>query len=119
MPEGKRTTSAKCSQSLPADGPPPRTSRPAQRPEQLGARGGEHEVRLDNLRRRVRGSDLRISQLDDAAGSVLVTALGERQALPGRQQRIPRRRQRSLRRPDREQRLIDVHAYLLPEHVEL
>src|SRR4051794_19398926 len=76
-----------------------------ERPDQLGARRGELESRLHDLRGRVRLSDLRIPQLDHAAGAVLVSPLRELEALAGRDQRILRGDLRRFRRTDGEERL--------------
>src|SRR5256885_178454 len=80
-----------------------RSLRMTEREEQLGARRGELEVRLDHLRRRVRCRDLRVAQLDHAAGPVLIAPFRERQALARGEQRPSRRG--DLRR--RGQRLLE------------
>src|SRR5882724_9153898 len=47
-----------------------------QRPEQLRPRGRQLEVRLHHLRARGRLGDLRVAELDHAAGPVQVAGLG-------------------------------------------
>src|SRR5712664_1161898 len=101
----------------PRQGPAP--SRATQREEQLGARGGELEVGLDHLSCRVRGGDLRVAQLDHAAGPVLIAPFRERQALARGNQRPSRRDERCLRRANGEHGLVHVDAHLLPQHVQL
>src|SRR6266851_7579605 len=52
--------------------------------EQLRSRRGEPEIRLHHLGARLRLGDLRVAQLDHAAGAVLVTRLGLLEAIARR-----------------------------------
>src|SRR5438128_589726 len=96
-----------------------RSLRVTEREEQLGARRGELEVRLDHLRGRVRCRDLRIAQLDHAAGPVLIAPFRERQALARGEQRPSRRGERCFCRANGQERLGHVDAHLRRQHVEL
>src|SRR5712671_5237853 len=90
-----------------------------ERLEQLRPRGRELVIRLHHLRARLRLGDLRVAELDDAAGAVLVSRLGLLEPFARGGHGLPGRGQRSPPRADGEARLFDVDSHLLPDHLEL